>query len=221
MFSTKDVSTGGKRGPIISTGNQKLKINSIEFKPTPEAYNILLHVESEPIGGEFQGFLVDKNNPNGPRYQGQVGRIRMSPYHYKDATLPNGRTISRDNEMVKAIAFLGDATGLRSEVDEIQANTIEQFMAACQNIFKNTEYINACVGGREWMNQDGYINVDMHLPRLSKDGVPLERLDVENPRILTFDADKHVRKHVSKNTPVENNSSSDFSSNDDFAGFSL
>ena len=51
------------------------------------AYNITLHVESEPITGEFQGFLQDQNNPNGSRYAGQVGRVRFSPYAYKDTTL--------------------------------------------------------------------------------------------------------------------------------------
>ena len=57
--------------PVIGTGNQKVKINSITFDQTPydaEAYNITLACRiSEPVTGEFNGFLKDMNNPNGPR----------------------------------------------------------------------------------------------------------------------------------------------------------
>ena len=44
----------------MSPGNHKVKINSITFDKTPydsEAYNIMLHVETEPVTGDFEGFL--------------------------------------------------------------------------------------------------------------------------------------------------------------------
>jgi hypothetical protein len=81
MLSTKDMSAGsGKARPVISPGNQVIKINKITFDQTPydkDAYNVVLHVESEPVKGEFDGFLVDPNDQDGPRYKGQVGRVRM------------------------------------------------------------------------------------------------------------------------------------------------
>ena len=200
MFSTKNVSAN-RVSPVIGPGNHKVKINSLSFDPTPydpQAFNIVLNVETEPINGEFQGFLVDPSNPNGARYQGQVGRVRMSPYPYKDADLESGRKISRDQEIVKAIAFLADVTGKRDEVDMIEADSIDQFMNACKQIFKNTDYINACIGGREWENNDGYVNVDLHLPRLSKAGLPLEAVGSTAGRLLTFSYDEHVRKLVKK-----------------------
>ena len=40
--------------------------------------------------------------------QGQVGRVRFSPYPYKDATLNNGNEISRDTEVLKAMVFLSE-----------------------------------------------------------------------------------------------------------------
>ena len=200
MFSTKNVSAN-RVSPVIGPGNHKVKINSLSFDPTPydpQAFNIVLNVETEPINGEFQGLLVDQRNPNGARYQGQVGRVRMSPYPYKDADLESGRKISRDQEIVKAIAFLADVTGKRDEVDMIEADSIDQFMNACKQIFKNTDYINACIGGREWENNDGYVNVDLHLPRLSKAGLPLEAVGSTAGRLLTFSYDEHVRKLVKK-----------------------
>lgn len=219
MFSTKNVSAN-RVSPVIGPGNHKVKINSLSFDPTPydpQAFNIMLNVETEPIGGEFQGFLVDADNQNGPRYQGQVGRVRMSPYPYKDTTLPTGRKIVAADEMVKAIAFLADVTGKRDEVDMIEANSLEQFANACKQIFRNTEYINACIGGREWENNDGYVNVDLHLPRLSKAGLPLEAVGSTAGRLLTFNYDEHVRKLVKKEAtatsgfePASGNSGDDF-----------
>jgi hypothetical protein len=219
MFSTKNVSAN-RVSPVIGPGNHKVKINSLSFDATPydpQAFNIILNVETEPVGGEFQGFLVDADNQNGPRYKGQVGRVRMSPYPYKDTTLPTGRKIVAADEMVKAIAFLADVTGKRDEVDMIEANSLEQFSNACKQIFKNTEYINACIGGREWENNDGYVNVDLHLPRLSKTGLPLEAVDSTAGRLLTFNYDEHVRKLVKKEAaatsgfePTSGNSGDDF-----------
>ena len=219
MFSTKNVSAN-RVSPVIGPGNHKVKINSLSFDATPydpQAFNIILNVETEPVGGEFQGFLVDADNQNGPRYKGQVGRVRMSPYPYKDTTLPTGRKIVAADEMVKAIAFLADVTGKRDEVDMIEANSLEQFANACKQIFRNTEFINACIGGREWENNDGYVNVDLHLPRLSKAGLPLEAVGSTAGRLLTFNYDEHVRKLVKKEAaatsgfePTSGNSGDDF-----------
>jgi hypothetical protein len=219
MFSTKNVSSN-RTSPVIGPGNHKVKINSISFDPTsydPEAINITLNVETEPIEGEFQGFLIDPSNTNGPRYKGQVGRVKMSPYAYKDADLQNGRKVKRDEEIVKAIAFLADVTNKRDEVDMIEAQTMTEFANACKQIFANTDYINACIGGREWENNDGYINIDLHLPRLSKAGVPLESLESKANRLLKFNYDDHVKKIVKKESsevnsfePFNKNSSSDF-----------
>ena len=124
MLNTKDMSVGsGKTKPVISAGNHVVRINSVSFDQTPydaEAYNILLNVETKPVGGEFEGFLLNVNEPNGPRYQGQVGRVRFSPYPYKDATLPSGREISRDNEVMKGMVYLSEVLGKRDELDKVR-----------------------------------------------------------------------------------------------------
>lgn len=200
MLSTKDMSAGsGSIKPVIGPGNNVIKINSISFDVTPydaDAYNIVLHIETEPVQGEFQGFLKDMNKPNGERYTGQVGRVRFSPYPYKDATLPSGREIKRDNEVLKSMVYLSEVLDKREQLDKIEANTIEDFMVECNKLFSNSEYFNACLGAREWENKEGYINNDLFLPRMSKDGIPLEALNKENSRLLTFDSNNtnHLRK---------------------------
>ncbi len=200
MLSTKDMSAGsGSIKPVLGPGNQVVKINSISFDQTPydvNAYNIILHVESEPVQGEFQGFLKDMNQPDGPRYEGQVGRVRFSPYPYKDATLPSGREVSRDTEVLKGMVYLSEVLNKREALDKIEAQTIENFMVECNKLFSNSEFFNACLGAREWENKEGYINNDLFLPRMSKDGIPLEAVGKENSRLLTFDSNNtnHLRK---------------------------
>jgi len=219
MLSTKDMNAGsGKARPVIGVGNQKVKINSITFDQTPydrEAYNVVLHVESEPVGGEFEGFLVDSNNPNGARYKGQVGRVRLSPYPFKDATLPSGREVSRDTEVLRAMIYLSEVLGKRDELDSIEANTIEEFMDSADKVLSGDTFINACIGGREWENKEGYINYDLFLPRNSRDGVALEALDAENSRLFKFSKEEHVRElkktqSTSSFEPASSNAGDDF-----------
>ena len=202
MLSTKDMSAGsGKTRPVINVGNQKLKINSVTFDQTPydkDAYNVVLHVESEPVGNGFEGFLLDSSDTNGPRYKGEVGRVRLSPFPYKDTTLPSGREISRDTEVLKAMIFLSEALGKRDDLDNIEADTVEEFMKSANSILSGDTYVNACVGGREWENREGYINYDLFLPRNSKDGISLESLNVENSKLYEFSKKDHVKELKNK-----------------------
>jgi hypothetical protein len=208
MLNTKNMkSGGGKVGPVISLGNQVFRINDLTFDVTPydsNAYDIKLHVETEPIGGDFKGFLVDPSKQNGPRHKGQVGRIRFSPYAYRDTTLPSGIEINRDQEVLKAMIFLAETLEVRDQLDMIEAVDIFEFMKACRKIFSNSNtYLNACVGGSEWKRAgEDYVNYNLFLPKLSKDGVPLERLDVENSRLLKYNPDKHIIKKKEKPSTV-------------------
>ena len=212
MFNTKDMSAGsGRPKPVMGPGNNVIRINSVTFDKTPydsEAYNIMLHVETEPVEGEFEGFYKDMNDQSKGRYEGQVGRVRMTPYPYKDATLPSGREVNRDQEVLKSMIFLSEQLGKRDQLDAIEADTIEEFMNQVAKVFSNTEFFNACVGSREWESNQGYINNDLYLPRVSKDGVPVEAVDVDatKSRLMTFDKSTHVKALVKKEEPKADSS---------------
>jgi hypothetical protein len=210
MLSTSGMSAGsGKEKPVIGPGNNKVKINSITFDKTPydaEAFNIMLHVETEPMEGEFQGFLKDVNQPEGGRHAGQVGRVRFAPYPYKDTTLANGAEISRDTEVMKAMIGLSIQLNKRAELDAVQANTIEDFMLKCSKIFSGDTYLNMCFGTREWENKDGYVNNDLFLPKMAKGSIPIEAIDVVNSKLLVYDTSNknHYRPTIKKNEPTLN-----------------
>ena len=223
MLNTKDMSAGsGRIKPVLEPGNHVVRINSITLDQTPydaDSYNIHLHVETEPISGEFEGFFRDYNNQSLGRYEGQVGRVRISPFPFKDTTLPSGREISRDQEILKHMITLAETLEMRDGLDSINAQTIEDFMKECDDLMGGSKLINMCIGGREWENKEGYVNNDLFLPRISKDGIAMEALEKENPRLLKFDRAVHVRALVKKSTPsngVETPFKADSGSGDDF-----
>ena len=223
MLNTKDMSAGsGRIKPVLDPGSHVVKINSITLDQTPydaDSYNIHLHVETEPITGEFEGFFKDYNDQSQGRYDGQIGRVRISPFPFKDTTLPSGREISRDQEILKHMITLAETLDMRDGLDSIEADTIESFMTECNNLMGGSKLINMCIGGREWENKEGYINNDLFLPRISKDGIAMEMLEKENSRSLKFDSSKHVKALVKKDNPsngVETPFKADSGSGSDF-----
>ena len=205
MLNTKDMSAGsGRTKPVLDPGNHVVKINSITLDQTPydaDSYNIHLHVETAPVGGDFEGFFRDYNDQSKGRYDGQIGRVRISPFPFKDTTLPSGREISRDQEILKHMITLAETLDMRDGLDSIEAQTIEEFMTECDRLMGGSKLINMCIGGREWENKEGYVNNDLYLPRISKDGIAMEELDKENSRLLKFDRAVHVKALVKKDTP--------------------
>lgn len=222
MLSTKDMSAGsGKIKPVVGPGNHTVKINEISYMVTPydpESHNIILHVETSPVKGEFQGFLKDVNNQNGPRYEGQVGRVRFSPYAFKDTTLPNGKEISKVDEVMKSMIQLSETLGKREALDQIEASTIEDFMTQASSALSGEVYINVCLASREWVNKEGYINNDLYLPKPSSEGVAMESIDVENSNIIKFDSNNpnHLRKAQVDNKPADSFESAKTESGSDF-----
>ena len=198
MLSTKNMSAdSGKVKPVIEAGNQKLKITSLTLNKPPydqAAYELILNLETEPVEGEFEGFLVDVNNPSGPRYQGQVGRVAFQRYPYSDTTLPSGRVINRDTEIQKALIFLAEQQSVsqREKLDALNYETIEEVVSAASKILSDGNYYNICVGGREWENKEGYINLQLFLPKRSTNQVPFERLDANNSKMIRFDRNEHI-----------------------------
>ena len=226
MLNTKDMSAGsGRTKPVLDPGNHVVRINSITLDQTPydaDSYNINLHIETEPIGDTFEGFFRDFNNQDLGRYDGQVGRVRISPFPFKDTTLPSGREINRDQEILKNMITLAETLDMRDGLDSIEADTIESFMTECNNLFtgdKGSKFVNMCIGGREWENKEGYINNDLFLPRISKDGVAMESLLLNgenNSRLLKFDRAVHVKALVKKEEKSTDSFKADSGSGSDF-----
>lgn len=200
MITTKNIPSGGGTPKVIQPGTVECKINSITLDKVPYkegAYNVSLNVESQPMGDDFEGFLIDKDNPDSGRYEGQIGRVRFSEWPYADGETKTGIKISRDIEIVKAIQTICKETHCTEwlEAQDNKHETIEEFVMAFNSDkpFKD-KYVKMCVAGREYMNKSGYMNFDLYLPRAGRGQVAIESINREGSKLLSFDSETHIKK---------------------------
>ena len=134
MISTKDVqATSSSPKKTLSPGEHTVKINSIalesvSYKAGP--YHLVLNVEGPNMGPEFEGFLVDKDKPNGARYKGQIGKVKFGFYPFSDGETKTGIKISRDLSILRAIQQLCIASNKLEWFEEADGKfaTIEEFV---------------------------------------------------------------------------------------------
>lgn len=210
MISSKDL--GSSEGPsvskTISPGEHVCKINKITLETPPfnsEALNLVLHIETEPMGDDFEGFFIDKDNPELGRYLGQVGRVKTSEYAYLDGTTKSGIKVSRDLDIVRVIKTLCSITKCHSwlETNDNKHETIQDYVGAFNEDkpFKDA-YIKMCIGGKEYLNKEGYTNFDLYLARTQRGTYNMEASDVDenSSKLVKFDANIHIKR---KKTDVD------------------
>lgn len=209
MISTSNITPGGGGSglsKILEPGNHKIKINSIQLDAVPYkagAYNLVLNVEGPDLGEEFEGFYIDKENPQEGRYKGQVGRVRVSEYPYSDGTTKTGIAVYRDQEILKTLLNICRETN-SVEWLESQDNlhdTIESLVLAfnTDKPFKDV-WLQSCIAGREYKNREGYINFDLYLPKSSRSNYSYQNLEKFESMslVITFDPDVHIKKYQEK-----------------------
>lgn len=223
-LSTKDlVETGGGNGmpKTIAPGNNVLKINRVwlePFKYIDNAYHLYMDVETEPLE-DFEGFMIDKDDPSKGHYAGQVGRVKASQYAYADGVTKTGIKIQRDRSIMIFLQNLCNALGKGEwmAAQDEKHPTIEDFVKAFDNEkpFKDI-YLEFCIAGKEYMNKAGYTSYDMWLPKSSRDGYAYGAVD--GGKVMKFDENTHLTKLEVKTVEsfgddldVSPRSSSDFS----------
>lgn len=202
MLNTKGIKTeGGSSIPkTLQPGNHTVTIYKVsveEFKFKPGGLHVLLHVVGPDLEDGFEGFWVDKNDESLGRFKGQVGRVKASEWAFADGTTKSGIVVHRDNEILRFLKTLCVELGVPNWVEEQDAKypTIEAIVEAFDNakLFANKE-LNVCIGGKEYLNKEGYTNYDMFFPKPSKQGVPFEAVGKKISKVLTFNESEHVRK---------------------------
>ena len=197
-LSTEDLGGGSSSLPkTISPGNKVLKINSLEleqFKFIDNAYHLLLHVETEPIDG-FEGFAIDKDNPEKGHYAGQIGRVKASQYAFADGETKSGIKIQRDRSILIFLQNFCKTLGI-NEWMQSQHNkheTIEDFINAFNKTapFKD-KYLEFCIAGKEYVGKTGYTNFDMWLPKAENGKYAFG--EVEEGKVIRYDESKHLKK---------------------------
>lgn len=199
MISTKDIPSGGSIPKVLQPGNHVFTISKVTLDEVPYkagAYNMCIHVEGEDLGETFEGFYIDKDQPDLGRYKGQIGKIRLSEWPYADGETKSGIKISRDMEILKAIRNLcveSDAVAWL-EAQDNEHDTIESLVEQFNKDkpFKDKTFY-ACVAGREYLNKAGYMNYDLYLPKVDKGQSALKK-ESNAEKVPTFDNEKHIKK---------------------------
>jgi len=207
MLSTKDIqSSKGKTSKTLSPGNVVAKIVSIalqEQKSNPDAYFLLLNLEGEDMGPEFEGFLYDSTKPELGRAKGQVGRVKFSQYSYKDMTTKSGYDIPRDRQILRDVATLADALGVRGDLDDIQASDIQSFVRQASRILSNGVFLKWCIAGNAYVKENGMKDYSLHLPKYNK-AITTPNFGSLDSTITTFTPAIHLEDKTSESEkPVD------------------
>lgn len=206
MLSTKDVKGGeGNLPKTLKPGNVKVKINKVELEAytfKPGAYHVICHVETEPIGEDFEGFAIDKNNPSLGHHLGQISKVKAGQYAFADATLTNAKgtkEIKRDNEIMRHIKFICLAVNKKDWFDAQDGKhaTIESFVAAFEadKPFKDV-FIYTCLAGKKYKNDKGFDAYDLHFAKYA-DGKAGFSKDAN--AVVPFNEKIHVTEKVTEN----------------------
>ncbi len=198
-LSTEDLGTGSGSGlpKTISPGNNILKINSITldvFKFIDNAYHLMLHVETKPIDG-FDGFSIDRNNPDAGNYSGQIGRVKASQYAFADGTTKSGIQVYRDKSLLLFMRNLCKALECEDwfAAQDNKHDTIEEFVAAFDEDAPYAgKWLDICVAGKEYQNKSGYMAYDMWIPKPIKGALSFSKAD--SGKTMKFNEVDHLKK---------------------------
>lgn len=206
MLSTKIAAGSSGPSKTITPGRVTAKINSVileENRFKPGSYHLILNLETEDMGSDFEGFLINKDNPELGRHKGQVGRVKTSEWAYADGETKSGTQVSRDMDILRAIKTMCTEMGILEWYDaqDEKHETIEELVAAFNSDapFKD-RWMDYCIAGREYMSKQGYLKYDLYLPKFSKGTAPYATLDNES-KLIQFDPAVHIKKTEVK--PVE------------------
>ena len=201
MLSTKDLGKEANSTPkTLEPGNRSAKINKITVEDFPfraNAKHIILHLEGPDLGSEFQGFYIDKDNPDAGRHAGQVAKVKASDFAFSDSTTKTGIVIERDREMLRFIKNICTALG-KEAVDWFESidgvyGTVEDLIDAFNQtgLFKDV-FFDFCIAGKKYMNKAGYETFDMYLPKFTKTTVPFELTDSSPSKLISFNPSVHI-----------------------------
>lgn len=218
------VGTGGKNPMSFTPGNRTCKINSITLDRPPFAksgevmYNIMMNLETKPIGNGFEGFFIDKDNESKGRYDGQVGRVKSSAFAYKDSEY-KGKTFVMTDEILKFIKTISIAIGDPDWLDKAdnKYKTIEKLVEGFNSDapFKDV-YLDWCIGGTQDTNEAGY---PVYYMNLAKYESGYKQVAPEgDAHVIPFNKELHIYVKNGQTAPVKEFSSEEthtFESQDD------
>ena len=179
MFSTKgqEVKATGGVQKSLQAGVVYAHIYSAsvrESKGTGKK-SLELVLESPAIDG-FEGWAISKDDQEGPKFKGQSSRVSASIWiDTYNETSPS------KNEIMNKLSVIAVELGLKPELDNINASSIEDWVAQVANLLKGKDLYFFLKGTEEEYN--GKTIVKLSLPKYkfaSADESKLDKFDKNN-----------------------------------------
>lgn len=173
MFNTQGQTVNRNLQKTLSPGVVYAHIVSGKLKTSKTGKKkLILLLETPPIEG-FEGWPIDKDNPNGEKHKGQIANV--------DATIwtdtYNNPNIS-DNEIMSRITTIAVELDLKDRLDMITAETIEEWVEKAINLLKNKDMYFFLSGAEEMYN--GKVFVKLSFSRYRFCSLNKEHLDTFN-----------------------------------------
>lgn len=191
---SKEIAPGNVVARIVGLSVEKVKTPRDESNPE---YNVLIELETRPIGGDFEGFFKDPQNEAKGRRLGQYKRIKHGTWPIKEFSGVSKRTqkeftISAQNQILQIFQEICEACGkpdlLPSYTQEFKTwgDLIKQLNMDLQF---NKQYLKWCLGGTQTVNDKNYVVYYLNLP--DKKNCPI-RIAPENGPITEYDKSLHL-----------------------------
>ena len=179
MFSTKgqEVKTTGGTAKSLQTGVVYAHIYSGQVRTSNKGDKKTLELILEgPASEGFEGWAIDKNDLEGPKFTGQSSRVSATIW-----TDQFNETNVTKNEIMYKIAVIASELGLRNEIDNISASGLEEWVEKAMTILKGNNLYWFLKGTEEEYN--GKTIIKLSLPKykfVSADETKLDKFDKNN-----------------------------------------
>jgi len=180
MFNTKgqDIKKGGGTPKSLQPGVNYAHIYSVQVKTSKTGKKCLEFIlEGESQDG-FEGWPIDKNNPEGAKYSGPSSRVTATIFTDQFSSDSPAK-----NEIIYKMLFIASELGLRDAADDAgaSAKTIEEWVEKVGNVIKGRDIYFFLKGTEEEYN--GKTIVKLSLPKYkfvssTEDG--LDKFDKNN-----------------------------------------
>lgn len=172
MFSTKgqEVKTGGT-SKSFQPGVVYAHIFAGQVRTSKNGDKKSLELTLEgPALPDFEGWSIDKNDPDGPKFQGLSSRVTATIW-----TDQHAETNAMKNEIMYKIIVIAQELGLRDAVDNISAVSLEDWVNQAIAILKGNDMYFFLNGKEEEYN--GKTIVKLSFPRYKFCSVDESKLD--------------------------------------------
>lgn len=214
-------SEGGTWNKKLEPGNHKVKIVGVKYNPVnikgyENAVNLIYVLESEPVGGDFQGFQIDKDDPSKGDHEGRVSWVKANPFPFYTGRTKNGKprdTVSSVLASIKGMCLSLGCMDWWKSVDG-KYETVEDFVKAFNDDAPyEDKWLYVCIQGTQYKKRDSnYLEWDLSFPYGIDGRYPYSSADGDLSKVVEFDSDVHAIKLPSQET----NDNSDSDSGSDF-----